>query len=118
MWHLQQNLFTGSQKITDLKPCFLKKMQLADWETKEAGVESLLRICVRVFAPILLDQRSSTVLAVHDVKMDGVLNQQVYERSAIGKNLCISYNITSTHDATKTLVGYWPWTASHGAHQQ
>ena len=36
--------------------------------------------------------------------MDGLLSQPAHKRNAIGKNLCISYKITSTHDATKTLA--------------
>ena len=37
--------------------------------------------------------------------MDGLLNQPEHQRSAIGKNLCINYKITSTYDAIKTLAG-------------
>ena len=79
-------------------------MQLTDWSTKEAGEEGPSGICVGVITPISLDQRSSTVLAVHDVEMDGLLNQPAHERSAIGGNLRISYKINSTQDATKILA--------------
>ena len=41
---------------------------------------------------------------MHDVEIDDLLNQPEYQRSAIGKNLCISYKITSTYDATKTYA--------------
>ena len=79
-------------------------MQSADWSTKEAEEEGSSRICVGVFTLISSDQRSSTVLAVHDVEMDGLLNQPAREHSTIGKNLRISYKINSTHNATKTLT--------------
>ena len=76
---------------------------MADWATKEAGAEGPSRICVEESTPISLDKRRSTVLEVHNVQMDGLLNQPAHKRSANGKNLCISYKITSTHNATKTL---------------
>ena len=93
-----------SEKSLILNHVFLEKIQTADWSTEEAGAEGPSRICVGVFTPISTDQRSSTVLEVHNVEMDSLLNQPAHERSAIGENLCISYKITSTHDATKTLA--------------
>ena len=79
-------------------------MQAADWSTKEAGEEGPSRICVGVFTPIPADQRKATELALNEVEIDSLLNQPAHERSAIGKTLCISYKITITHDATKTLA--------------
>ena len=82
----------------------LKKLQAADWSTEEAGSKTPSKICVGVFTPSTIDQRSTAFKEVHDVKMDGQLNQLDNQCSAIGKNLCINYKINSTYDATKTLA--------------
>ena len=82
----------------------VNKFQAAVWLTEEVGSEAPSKIFVGVFTPIKIEQRSSTLLQVHDVEMDGLLNQPEPQHSAIGKNICISYKITSTYDATKTLA--------------
>ena len=82
----------------------MKKMQSADWSTEEAGEEVPSSLCVGVFTPVSKDQQSAIIDAVHDVEMDGRLDQPAHARSAIGKNLHISYKISSTNDATKTLA--------------
>ena len=83
--HPQQNLFTDTIKLLILNHVFVKKIQSADWSTEEAGAEGPLQICVGVFTQISMDQRSSTVLEVHNVELDSLLNQPAHERSAIGK---------------------------------
>ena len=63
---------------------FLKKMQSADWSTEEAGEEGSLRLRVGVFTPVSKDKQSAIIDAVHDVGMDGQLDQPAHARSAIG----------------------------------
>ena len=83
---------------------FVKKMQSADWSTEEAGEEGPSSLCVDVFTPVSSDQQTFIINAVQDVEMDGLLDQPAHARSVIRKNLRISYKISSTHDATKTLA--------------
>ena len=75
------------KKSLTLSYVFVKKIQAVDCSTEEAGAEGPSRICVGVFTLISTVQWSSTVLKVHDVEIDGLLNQPEYQRSAIGKNL-------------------------------
>ena len=82
----------------------VKKIQAVDWSTEEAGSEAPSKICVGVFTLRTTEQRSTTSREVHDVKMDGQLNQPDNQRSAVGKNLCINYKINSTYNAIKTLA--------------
>ena len=53
----------------------VKKLQSADWSTEEAGIEAPSKICIGVFIPSTVEQRSTTTQEVHDVKMDGQLSQ-------------------------------------------
>ena len=45
----------------------MKKLQSADWSTKEAGEEGPSSLCVGVFTPVLRDQQTAIAEAVHDV---------------------------------------------------
>ena len=69
---------------------FVKKLQAANWSTEEAGSEAPSKICVEVFTSSTTEQRSTTSKEVHDVEMDGQLNQPELQRSIISKNLCIN----------------------------
>ena len=82
----------------------MKKLQSADWSTKEAGDEGLSSLCVGVFTPVSRDQQTAIAEAVNDVEMDSQLNNPVHARSAIGKNLRTSYKISSIWEAIKTLA--------------
>ena len=86
------------------RPEKLKKMQSADWFTKEAGDESPSSLCISVFTPVLRDQQAAIREAVHNVEMDCRLNNPAHGRSGIGKTLCSSYKITTINEAIKTLA--------------
>ena len=81
------------EKSLTMTHVLVKQFQAADWSTEEAGSEGQSRICVGVFTPTLTEQKSSILREVHDVEMDGLLNQPEHQRSTIGKNLCINYKI-------------------------
>ena len=57
-----------------------------------------------VFTPVSKDQHSAIRDAVHDVKMDGQLENPAQARSAIKETLRINYKILSTNDTVKTLA--------------
>ena len=82
----------------------VKKLQEADWSTEKAGSEAHLKICVGAFNPSTKEQRTKTAKEVHNVEIDGVLDQPNTHRSAIGKTLCINYRINNTLDAFKILA--------------
>ena len=82
----------------------MKKLQSADWSTKEAGDEGPSSLCVGVFTPVSRDQQAAIAEAVHDVEMDLQLNNPAHARSAIRKTLCTSYKISSVGEAVKTFA--------------
>ena len=82
----------------------VKKMQSADWSTREAGDEGSSSLCVGVFTPVSRDQQAAILEAVHNVEMDCRLNNPAHARSGIGKTLCSSYKITTVNKAVKTLA--------------
>ena len=57
-----------------------------------------------MFTPVLKDQQSAIMDAVHNVKMDCRLDNPAHARSAIRKTLCISYKITTINEAVKILA--------------
>ena len=62
----------------------VKKLQASDWSTEEAGSEAPSKICVGVSNASKTEHRSTTAREVHDVEMDGLLNQPDNQYSAIG----------------------------------
>ena len=93
-----------SDKPAVVTHVFPNKLKLADWSTEKAGAEGLSKICVGVFAPSSKEHRARAAEEVHNVEMDGVLNQPETQQSAIRKTLTVSYRINSIYDAIKTLV--------------
>ena len=82
----------------------VKKMQSADWSTREAGDEGPSSLCVGVFTPVSRDQQAAILEAVYDVEMDCWLNNSAHAHSGIGKTLRSSYKITTVNKAVKTLA--------------
>ena len=62
---------------------FLLKLKLADWSTENAGSEVPSKICVGVSTPRSKKQRDRTAVELHNVEMDGVLNQPNTQRNVI-----------------------------------